>query len=110
MENLLKQFLQQLIADTRDEFKNELREVVREVLHNELELMGRKAEFLVQRLSYEQIAEEYIVSVNSLKKWKKQGLLIPVCKGGRTLLFDRENVEECLRNRPRFEPAFLKRA
>lgn len=109
-ENLYNQFMQQLVANIKDEFLAEIRDVVRDVVQKEMEIMGRDAQLLNQRLTYIQISEEYYVSINSLKKWKKQGLLIPVCKGGRTLLFDRTNIEECLRNRPRIQPNFLKSA
>lgn len=59
-------------------------------------------------LSYKEASEEYKISITTLKKFKKQGLIFPDLKGGRTLLFRRKTIENCLLNRPRCKPSFIK--
>ena len=82
------------------------------ILNDVDELKNILSESLKQndRLTYTQISEEYKISLKTLGKYKKMGLLVPVCKGGKSLLFDRLEVEEVLRTRPRIKPTFLKKA
>ncbi len=103
MDKLLKELFSEILA----EFKAELLEDIKGVFMSKMKDLELNSRNEIQKLSYTQISEEYHVSTNTLKKWKKVGLLIPVCKGGRTLLFDRADVEECMRNRPRIKPKFL---
>lgn len=105
-KDIFRRFVKELISEAKDVFLNEFRNVVMEVLEAENILTGRDENFLMQRLTYVEISEQYRVSLTSLKKWKKEGLLVSTCKGGKTLLFERRNVENCLRNRKRIVPSF----
>lgn len=102
--------MMQMMSDIKDEFMEEFRDVVKQVINEEMTLLDRSAESVQNNLTYEEISVEYKVSKNSLKKWKKQGLLIPFSKGGKHLLFKRVDVEDCLRDRPRIRPNFLNKA
>jgi hypothetical protein len=58
-------------------------------------------------LTYKEISEEFKISQKTLKLLKKTGLLQPLCKGGKYLLFERSHVIEVLQKRPRIKPNFL---
>jgi len=107
MKDTMRLLMMQLMADAKDEFMNEFREIVKEVIRDERTLLDRTAESLNNKLTYDEIAEEYKISTTTLKKLKKEGLLIPICRGGKYLIFERSQVEDCLRDRPRLKPLFL---
>jgi hypothetical protein len=109
--NILKEIGNTLIriANSDDSYMEEFQSLRKQVEDIELLLTGRNVYELNSRLTYTDISLEYKISIQSLKKWKKQGLLIPICKGGRAFLFDRLDVEDCLRNRPRIKPNFTKK-
>ena len=98
------------IAMQDDSYDQEFKDLRLQVTQLEKSLTGRNVNELNNRLTYDQISAEYKISLVSLKKWKKAGLIIPICKGGRNLIFDREEVEQCLLNRPRIKPSFLKKS
>jgi hypothetical protein len=58
-------------------------------------------------LTYKEMSEEFKISQKTLKLLKKSGLLIPLCKGGKYLLFEKSHVIEVLQKRPRLKPKFL---
>jgi len=109
MKDTMRLLMMQLMADVKDEFMHDFREIVKEVIRDERTLLDRTADFLNNKLTYNEIAEEYKISTTTLKKLKKEGLLIPICKGGKYLIFERTQVENCLRDRPRMKPLFLRK-
>ena len=109
LDNIKDSLLVQLLLGSKDSLIDEVRKVVREVVQEELKNLLSDSLKQNDRLTYSQISKEYKISVKTLGKYKKIGLLIPVCKGGKTLLFDRLEVEEVLRTRPRIKSTFLKK-
>ncbi len=105
----LAQMLNRL-AKQEWKYDQEFEDLRRQVIQLEKSVTGRNVDVLNNRLTYDQISAEYKISIVSLKKWKKAGLIIPICKGGRNLIFDREEVEKCLINRPRIKPIFLNKS
>lgn len=103
---MLKLLMMQSMADIKDEFMNDLREVIKDVIQKELIIMDRNVIQANSRLTYDDIVKEYKVSKNTLIKLKRAGKLIPITKGGRNFIFDRTHVEACLRDRPRIPPNF----
>ena len=97
------------IANSEDSYMEEFISLKKQVEDIERQMTGRNVSDLNRRLTYEDISKEYKISKQSLIDWKMKCLLVPICKGGRSFLFDRLDVEECLRNRPRIKPNFLKK-
>jgi len=110
LDNIKDSLLVQLLLGSKDSLVDEVREVVREVIQDEFKNLLSESLKQNDRLTYSQISDEYKISLKTLGKYKKMGLLVPICKGGKNLLFDRLEVEEVLRNRPRVKPVFLKKA
>ena len=104
MNELIEELIEKIKSAVVEELRIEYFEKFN--IHDKIDL--NKDERESQLLSYDEISREYKVSVTSLKKWKKNGLLYPDLKGGRTLLFRRKNVENCLLNRPRKKPSFIR--
>lgn len=104
----MNELIEELIEKIKSAVVEELRVEYFEKLNIHEEIYSNEDAHESQLLSYDEISREYKVSVTSLKKWKKNGLLYPDLKGGRTLLFRRKNVENCLLNRPRKKPSFIR--
>lgn len=104
--DMFKLLMMQLMAEMKDEFMNDFREVIKDVIQTELTIMDRDVINANSRLTYADIVQEYKVSKNTLIKLKRAGKLIPITKGGRNFIFDRTHVEACLRDRPRIRPNF----
>ena len=109
LDNIKDSLLVQLLLGSKESLVDEVRKVVREVIQDELKNILSESLKQNDRLTYTQISEEYKISLKTLGKYKKMGLLVPVCKGGKSLLFDRLEVEEVLRTRPRIKPTFFKK-
>jgi|SRR5690554_4067289 len=113
-ELTVKYFLEMLnlaITSNTEEFINKFEPIIKPiiilVIKNNPQLLSLAPEPRAEYLTYKEIEKEYKISISSLKKWRKEGILIPELKGGRSLLFERKHVKECLQNRPRVKPRFL---
>lgn len=109
MEKLIEELQRQLKSELKDEFLLEFSALISRVEALESTLSGRNSD-VFERLTYQEISEQYKISKKTLGKLKKEGKLIPICKGGKNLIFSRNDVEVCLRERNRDKPDFLNAA
>ncbi len=106
MEKLIRELQRQLKSEMKDEFLLEFSALISRVEALETNLLERNSD-IFNRLTYKEISNQYKISIKTLGKLKKSGKLIPICKGGKSFIFNRADVEVCLRERNRNKPDFL---
>tara|TARA_R110001592_G_scaffold361817_1_gene673755 strand:- start:174 stop:503 length:330 start_codon:yes stop_codon:yes gene_type:complete len=106
MEKLIRALREELKKEIREEFIAEFEELKLQVQELEQNITGRNVSSL-NKLTIDEISKEYKISKKTLYKLKKEFKLVPICKGGKSFIFDRAEVELCLRERIRGKPKFL---